>query len=187
MAILVEASRRVLRAENAPVSTVSRRPITPALCVGLACLIVVPVLEELPSDPSVKRDQAGAMVDSLRAELAIEQEVDVELVLYHPFVFSVEPVGSDLKTFRLSMEIGFAFLLSDQELRAALSHELGHVWIFTHHPFLQTERLANDIGLRAVSREAMASVYQKLWRYEGTPGVEIDSLLGPVRREDQGR
>lgn len=157
------------------------RLISTALVVVCLFASIVPRAEELPSDLSLKQFQASAIVDSLRAELAIDQDVEVELVDYHPFVFSVEPLDTDRRTFRLSMEIGFAFLLSDGELRAALAHELGHVWIFTHHPFLQTERLANEIGQRVVSREDMETVYRKLWHYEGTPGVPIDTLLGSPR------
>jgi hypothetical protein len=65
-------------------------------------------------------------------------------------------------------------------LRAALAHELGHVWVFTHHPFLQTERLANEVGRRVVSRASLERLYKKLWAYEGTPGVEMEQVLGPL-------
>jgi hypothetical protein len=69
-------------------------------------------------------------------------------------------------------------MLKDDELRAAVAHELGHVWIYTHHPFLQTERLANSVGLRVVDRESFEKMYSKLWTYEGASGVPIDDLLG---------
>ena len=61
-----------------------------------------------------------------------------------------------------------------------LAHELGHVWIYTHHPFLQTERLANVIGQRVTDRAALERVYLKLWAYERTTGVPLDDLLGPL-------
>lgn len=53
--------------------------------------------------------------------------------------------------------------LNEDELRAAVAHELGHVWIFSHHPYLHTERLANEIAMRVVSRESLERVYEKLW------------------------
>jgi hypothetical protein len=45
------------------------------------------------------------------------------------------------------------------------------VWIFTHHPFLQTEAGANDIALRLVSRDALTGVYDKVWRRAGAKGA----------------
>jgi predicted Zn-dependent protease len=61
-------------------------------------------------------------------------------------------------------------VLTDDEVRAAIAHELGHVWVFTHHPFLQTEELANRIAMRAVSRETLERVYDKVWKRIGTKG-----------------
>ncbi|HET9131674.1 MAG TPA: hypothetical protein VFO86_12030, partial [Terriglobia bacterium] len=52
-----------------------------------------------------------------------------------------------------------------------------------HHPYLQTEALANDIALRVVDRETMKKVYSKLWAYTGTAG-NIDELLGPARSQE---
>jgi predicted Zn-dependent protease len=77
------------------------------------------------------------------------------------------------------MELGFLRMLDDDELQAALAHELGHVWIFTHHPYLQTERVANSIGERAVKRIYFEKLYSKLWTYERQPGVPFEQLLGP--------
>jgi predicted Zn-dependent protease len=77
------------------------------------------------------------------------------------------------------MELGFLLMLDEDELRAALAHELGHVWIYTHHPFLQTERMANVIGQRVTGRAALEKVYMKLWAYERTAGVPLEDLLGP--------
>ena len=64
----------------------------------------------------------------------------------------------------------FLDALNDEELEAAVAHELGHVWIFTHHPFLQTEELANKIAMRAVTRETLQRVYAKVWERGGTKG-----------------
>ena len=50
-----------------------------------------------------------------------------------------------------------------------VAHELGHVWIYTHHPYLQTEQLANQIAMRVVSRESLDSVYGKVWADAGGP------------------
>jgi predicted Zn-dependent protease len=57
--------------------------------------------------------------------------------------------------------------LDDNELSASIAHELGHVWIFTHHPYLQTELLANQIALKVVTRENLEKIYEKVWKDRG--------------------
>jgi len=60
---------------------------------------------------------------------------------------------------------------------AAIAHELGHVWIFTHHPFLQTEVLANQIAQRLVPRSSLVQVYEKVWKRQGTEG-DLSRFVG---------
>ena len=48
-------------------------------------------------------------------------------------------------------------------------HELGHVWIFTHHPYLQTEQLANRIAMRLVSRTSGSKL--ALHSYDSATGT----------------
>jgi len=127
---------------------------------------------------TLKAERAQELVDELRTELLIDKRVQVRVVIRHPLVFAVEPVDTQKSQFVLSMEMGFLLMLQEDELRASLAHELGHVWIFTHHPFLQTERLANSIGQRAVKRESFEKLYSKLWVYEGTTGVAMEQILG---------
>ena len=108
--------------------------------------------------------------------MSLHSPVQIAVVIQHPLVFSVEPVDAAKKEFRLSIELGFLRMLDDDELRAALAHD--HVWIFTHHPYLQTERVANSIGERAVKRVYFEKLYSKLWTYERQPGVPFEQLLG---------
>jgi len=82
----------------------------------------------------------------------------------NPKLFSVTPAEHRPGTFLLSAEEDFARGLSEAELRAAIAHELGHVWIFTHFPYLQTEELANDIASRVVSRDILGPLYEKVWK-----------------------
>jgi len=110
------------------------------------------------------------LVDDLKAQLSIGQPVSVSLVATNPKLFSVVPAEQDHRTFLLSVEEDFARTLTDDELRAAVAHELGHVWIFTHFPYLQTEQLANDIASRVVSRDSLAPLYDKVWRKVGVAG-----------------
>ena len=117
---------------------------------------------------SDQRERIQQVVDELRAGLAIAPAVNVSIVPSNPKLFSVAPVEHQPETFLLSVEEDFAQGLSATELRAALAHELGHVWIFTHFPFLQTEELANDIASRVVSRESLAPLYDKVWKRVGS-------------------
>ena len=62
-------------------------------------------------------------------------------------------------------------------MSAVVAHELGHVWIFTHHPYLQTEQLANQIAMRLVARETLEPIYEKLWKRLGVTG-DLSTYLG---------
>ena len=156
----------------------------PAFTVAVIVLAAVPIASDPPILLNVKTARARDIVDHLRAELAITSEIDLALVKYHPLVFSVEPEDSRKRRFRLSMEAGFLLMLDDEELVGALAHEMGHVWIYTNHPYLQTEMLANMIGQRVAPRRNFEKVYTKLWAYERTAGVPMDELLGPSRPDD---
>jgi hypothetical protein len=115
------------------------------------------------------------LVDDLRARLAIPQEVSVALVETNPLKASAQSV-KDRDAFVISLETAFAEGLTDEELRAVVAHELGHVWIFTHHPYLQTERLANQIAMRLVTFEILEQVYEKVWK-DGIKG-DRERFLG---------
>jgi Zn-dependent protease with chaperone function len=107
--------------------------------------------------------QLQKLADGIRTRLGIERAVTVTLVDKNPYLVSVEAPAGPGDAFVVRVEEQMLQLLSDDEIEAALAHELGHVWIFTHHPYLQTELLANQVAMRAVSREALARVYQKVW------------------------
>ena len=130
--------------------------------------------------PTPKRPKSGgserqgsiqALVDALRARLGIPNVVVVSLVRSERLVVSVERMRGQDGAFSLSIEEGFLEGLSEEEIAAIVAHELGHVWIFTHHPFLHTEELANDIAMQAVSRETLEEVYAKVWKYTGEKGT----------------
>jgi hypothetical protein len=103
--------------------------------------------------------------------------VTAAVVRTNPLLVSVEPQEGRHNAFVLSFEDGFVDELDDDDLRAVIAHELGHVWIFTHHPYLQTELLANSIALRVVSRQSLENVYDKVWERSGTKG-DLVRFLG---------
>jgi hypothetical protein len=118
------------------------------------------------------------IVDRLRAQLGISESVTVSVLPQVALVVSVEPPTDHEEPFRLAIEDRFLVRLSAQELDAAIAHELGHVWVFTHHPYLQTERLANQIAMRVVTRDSLVSVYHRLWEHGATRG-DLIAFLGP--------
>jgi hypothetical protein len=118
------------------------------------------------------------LVNGLKTQLGIDAFVSVAIVTTNTLLVSVQPVDGDPGTFRMAFEERFLTALDEDELKAIVAHELGHVWIFTHHPYLQTERLANTVAIRAVPRASLERVYSKVWEREGTKG-DLARFLGP--------
>jgi hypothetical protein len=117
-----------------------------------------------------------AVADALRLKLEVPQAVTVALVPKNPLMASVEP-AKESDGFVISIEEPFAGKLTAEEMKGVLAHELGHVWIYTHHPFLQTEAQANRVAMRLVSRETLEHVYEKVWK-DGVKGDPI-RFFGP--------
>lgn len=144
--------------------------------ISLSLLTVVVV--SLPVSAEEHRTASGvaprlqSIVDSLRTRLDIPASVEVFVVQRNALMMSVEAPVADGAAFRLSVEEAALGELTDSELEAALAHELGHVWVFTHHPYLQTEQLANDVAMRVVARATLARLYDKVWRRYGTRGTD---------------
>jgi len=123
---------------------------------------------------SIKRIRA--IVDRFRQDLSITEKVSVSIVAKNDKLVSVERSKARNGGFILSFDETFLNGLDENELDASIAHELGHVWIFTHHPYLQTELLANQIALQVVSREELEKIYAKVWRNKGD--VDIKDFLG---------
>jgi hypothetical protein len=121
-----------------------------------------------------------SLVSDLKSRLLITPAVVVSIVPSNPLMMSVEAPTDPKAVFLLSIDASFLDTLSDDELEAAIAHELGHVWIFTHHPFLQTEELANQVAMRAVSRESLERVYVKVSSQRGGAKGDLGRFLGSV-------
>jgi hypothetical protein len=124
---------------------------------------------------SVQQARVQRIVDDLTARLGISEAVHVSIVPVNRLLMSVEPAEH---TFELKVEDGWVDALDEKELTAAVAHELGHVWIFTHHPFLQTEQLANEVAMRLISPSVLARVYDKVWKRTNVKG-DLARFLGP--------
>lgn len=129
----------------------------------LLCLLPLRLLAEAV-------DHLQPITDELRNRLQILESVHFTLVEHNPLVMSVETLAGRSGPFVITADKQFVQSLSEEELKAAIAHELGHVWIYTHHPYLQTERLANDVALRVTSAEVLVPVYEKVWKRIGTRG-----------------
>ena len=133
----------------------------------------------MPSVASDVRDEQKRLqlvVDDLARQLHLSAVVTAVIVQSNPRLVSVEPDQIAPEAFVLSFEERFLNQLDEEEVRAVVAHELGHVWIFTHHPFLHTERLANSVAMRVVSRKSLEDVYVKVWDRAGTKGDMVRFL-----------
>jgi len=117
------------------------------------------------------------VASGLATALGVPGHVEVVVVTRNDLVVSVEPLSKPEDGYRVVFDQRFFERLDDDEIAAALAHEIGHVWIYSHFPFLQTEALANEVALKVTPRKAMESLYSKLWVYTGVKG-NIEELLG---------
>ncbi len=108
-----------------------------------------------------------AIADEFRARLEIPDQVTVQVVGQDKRLVSVHRALDRKDLFLLTFDQNFLNALSEEEIRAAIAHEFGHIWIFTHHPYLQTEALANRTAMQLVSRESLEKVYTKVMQFGG--------------------
>jgi hypothetical protein len=152
------------------------------LLVGVCCSVGFRPARAFASDEKttpVDVVRVQQIVDDLKGRLEIPQTVTVSLVDRNPLMVSVGPAPGG--GFALSFEADFAGRLSPEELTAAIAHELGHVWIYTHFPYLQTEQLANEIAMRVVSRESLVPVYVHMFERARMSGDHLNEYLGDGR------
>ena len=153
----------------------ARRIAVLSLCLA-PLLVSARASQSVASAPRNELAEIQRLVNDFLQRLSIPHEVTVQIVPVDPLLASVEPIVERPGAFRLSLEDGFVDQLDDDELAAVIAHELGHVWVFTHHPYLQTEQLANQIAMRVVSRDTLQRVYSKVWAHSGSKGDLADFL-----------
>jgi len=148
--------------------------------LALACVsvIVISLAVRVDANEPPSTVALQELVDGLKTQLGIDAVVSAAIVTKNSLVVSVQPVEGEPRTFRMEFEGPFLPALDQDELKAVIAHELGHVWIYTHHPYLQTELLSNEVAMRAVPRASLERVYGKVWDHQGTKG-DIARFLGP--------
>ena len=145
-----------------------RRAIRTLFGFSVAWFIVgVPTNTAADERAAVRTIQS--VVDEVRVQLGLPVGVIVSIVPSNALLVSVQPINGRA-TFEMAFEESFLAGLDADEVRTIVAHELGHVWIFTHHPYLQTERGANDVAMRVVSREHLERVYAKVFANRGVKG-----------------
>jgi hypothetical protein len=144
---------------------------------AVALALASTVGAEQGAAPDGRSRELQQVVDALRTRMGIDVPVAVTLVDRDPRILSVRRSADATDGFALSAERGFVESLTAEQIEAALAHELGHVWIYTHHPYLQTEQLANRVAMRAVSRERLVEVYRALWGPDALHG-SLEAFLG---------
>jgi hypothetical protein len=145
--------------------------------LGFTVLALTAFAAERENTSAALEVKLQALVSDVKSRMLIASTVVVSIVPSNALMMSVEAPSEENKTFLLSVDARFLDTLTDEELEAAVAHELGHVWIFTHHPYLQTEELANQIAMRVVSRSSLERVYAKVWERSGTKG-DLVRFLG---------
>ena len=118
----------------------------------------------------------NTVVREFQTRLGMSEAIEVSIVEANEYLVSVKHSPNAEKGFIMQFERKFLPTLNDEEVRAVIAHELGHIWIFTHHPYLQTESLANEKALQLVSRETLEQVYGKVWERTGRKGTLQDFL-----------
>jgi hypothetical protein len=157
-----------------------RRLLARFLSSGMVFLPLLFPANQLRASDKLEAKRANKriqnIVNLLRHDLSIQEDVFVSVVPDNKRLVSVERCKKRRNAFMLSFDQNFLNTLDDTDLTAAIAHELGHVWIFTHHPYLQTELLANQIALKVATRESLEKVYEKVWKDTGTKGNLRDFL-----------
>jgi hypothetical protein len=152
-----------------------RQSLRVAAQVGAMLLcwqLALPATAQAENGPAVRPDASRMqrLVDDYLSRLGMSAQVEVVVVPRNELMVSVQPVEGETR-FRMSVEESFLHELSDDDLSATVAHELGHVWIFTHHPFLQTEAGANEVAMRLVPKDRLERVYEKVYQRLGTKGT----------------
>jgi hypothetical protein len=143
------------------------------------CLLLLGFASLAALSARADEQNLNAIVQQFRNRLHISQPVTLSTVDVNKYLVSTEPPSKSVRSFIIKFDKNFLPTLTDDELRAVIAHELGHIWILNHAPYIQTEPLANEEAMQLVSRESLESVYEKVWEAGGRKGT-LESFLGKI-------
>jgi hypothetical protein len=158
--------------------------------VALFLVLFLPGFGRVQSDTFADRQQGiMAIVEDFKVRLEIQDPIRVEIVPEEKRLVSVRRCPEVRDYFLIRFDENFLALLDEEELRAAVAHELGHIWIFTRRPYLHTESLANRQALLLVSADSLERLYLRVAEFNETlPGLanteEAEHRTTPV--QDRG-
>ncbi len=138
---------------------------------------------EVREEMNPREQRIEQLIEEFSHRLGITQQVVVSMVPGDTLLASVRPTSANAEVFEISFDPQFIQTLDDREMTAAVAHEFGHIWIYTHFPYLQTEALANQQALKLVSRDDLDRVYEKVWKWKGKK-VNPEKVFGLL--EDAG-
>jgi hypothetical protein len=149
-------------------------------------LVLVSLIYAAPSFAKPKPDhrlgKIKRIISEFQTHLQLRVDIRPNIASVDARLVSVEQIGDPGggHAYILSFDEMFLASLTSDELRAAIAHELGHVWIFSHHPYLHTEAFANDIAMKVVSRRSLEKTYAKVWAHLGSTG-NLEELLATAK------
>jgi hypothetical protein len=156
------------------------------LVLSLFWLLGTAVTAFVAPPDSMEAQKLTQIANEFRSHLGISANVQVAIIPTNPRLASARPLAAQSRTYLLEFDRAFLTSLTDEDKRAIIAHEMGHVWIFTHHPYLQTEPLANEKAELLVPQRSLAKVYERVWVLDGKPGSlaeYVDHRLAPPASE----
>jgi hypothetical protein len=125
-----------------------------------------------------KRQTILAIVQDYSNRLGITEPIEVMVSTDKQRLVSVRRLKDESRSFLITFDDAFLAALTEEELRAAVAHELGHIWIFTRRPYLQTEALANRKAAQLVPAESLDRLYLKVSEFGGKtqPMLAVSSV-----------
>ena len=120
---------------------------------------------------SIEEQNLAALARTYKRQLGIHADIPVMIIKKNERLASVRPYPGRSATYLMEIDESFLATLSEDEKHAIVAHEVGHVWIFTHDPYQQSEALANEKAEGLVRQNSLVTLYKKVWALGGQDGT----------------